>query len=339
MSSPRPTITDIAAAVGVSAPTVSKVINGRTDVADATRARVEEALDRLGYRRRRSGPPAAGTGLIDLVFHNIGSPWSMELIQGVEHAAAEHRASVILTELGGKHRPPDAWVETTLARPPLGVLLVAAHLSDEQRERLARRSIPFVVIDTDGEPPEDVATVGTDNWSGGLLATRHLIALGHTRIAAIGGPADMLCVRARLDGFRSAHTEAGLVADPRLVRSGDFYVGAGYQAGRELLTLPEHERPTAIFAGSDMQALGVMRAAAELGVSIPHDLSIVGYDDVPVVEWVSPTLTSIDQKLATQGAVATRLLMDLAQGRIPATPRIILPSDLVVRASTAPPRR
>ncbi|ACZ31673.1 transcriptional regulator, LacI family [Xylanimonas cellulosilytica DSM 15894] len=339
MSSPRPTIADIANAVGVSAPTVSKVINGRTDVAESTRARVEEALDRLGYRRRRTGPPIQGTGLIDLVFHRIGSPWATEILQGVENAAAEHRVSVILTELGGKHRPPDAWVDTTLARPPLGVLMVSATLSADQRERLARRSIPVVVVDTDGEPPEDVPSVGTDNWSGGLQATRHLIALGHTRIAAIGGPPDMLCVRARLDGYRSAHMEAGLVADPRLIRSGNFYVETGYLAGRELLTLPEGERPTAIFAGSDMQALGVMRAATELGVSVPHDLSVVGYDDLPVVDWVSPSLTSVDQKLATQGAVATRLLLDLAAGRTPATPRISLPSDLVIRGSTAPPRR
>lgn len=339
MSSPRPTITDIALAVGVSAPTVSKVINGRTDVAESTRARVEEALDRFGYQRRRSGPPIEGTGLIDLVFHRIGSPWSTALIQGVEDVAAEHRVSVILTELGGQHRPPESWVETTLARPPLGVLLVSAHLADGQRERLARRSIPVVVIDTDGEPSDDVATVGTDNWSGGLLATRHLISLGHTRIAAIGGPRDMLCVHARLDGYRSAHTEAGLTADPALIRWGNFYVETGYEAGRELLALPEHERPTAIFAGSDMQALGVMKAAAELGVSVPHDLSIVGYDNVPVVDWVYPALTTIDQKLADQGSVATRLLLDLAEGRTPATPRIHLPSDLVVRGSTAPPRR
>jgi LacI family transcriptional regulator len=337
MPSPRPTIADIAHAVGVSAPTVSKVINGRADVAVATRVRVEDALESMGYRRRRAAAPTAGTGLIDLVFHRIGSPWAMEILQGVENTAAEQRVSVILSELGGKHRLPDAWVDTTLARPPLGVILVAASLSEEQRDRLARRSIPVVVIDTDGEPPEDVASVGTDNWSGGLAATRHLIALGHTRIAAVGGPPDMLCVRARLDGFRSAHTEAGLTADPRLIRSGNFYVDTGYRAGLELLALPEHERPTAIFAGSDMQAVGVMRAATELGISVPHDLSVVGYDDLPVVEWVSPPLTSVDQKLATQAAVATRQLLDLAQGRIPATPRIILPSELVVRGSTAPP--
>lgn len=339
MTSPRPTITDIALAVGVSPPTVSKVINGRADVAESTRARVEEALEKFGYRRRRPGPPVEGTGLIDLVFHRIGSPWATTLIEGVENVAAERRVSVILTELGGVHRPPEAWVETTLARPPLGVLLVSAHLAEDQRERLARRDIPVVVIDTDGEPPEDVATVGHDNWSGGLVATRHLIALGHTRIAAIGGPPDMLCVRARLDGYRSAHAEAGLTADPALLRSGNFYIETGYRAGREFLALPEHERPTAVFAGSDMQALGVMKAAAELGVSIPDDLSVVGYDDVPVVEWVHPPLTSVDQKLAEQGALATRLLLDLAEGRTPATPRINLPSDLVVRGSTAPPRR
>ncbi|GAB2453862.1 LacI family DNA-binding transcriptional regulator [Xylanimonas ulmi] len=338
MTMSKPTVVDVARAAGVSAPTVSKVLNGRSDVADRTRARVEQALDRLGYQARRPAPPAEGTGLIDLVFHRIGSPWSMELIAGVERAAAEARLSVIVTELDGRHRPSDAWVDATLARPPRGVLLVASHLAADQRERLQRRSIPVVVIDSDGDIGENEVTVGSDNWRGGLLATRHLIALGHTRIAAVGGPDDLLCSRARLDGYRSAHDEAGLVIDPRLIRSGDFYIEAGHRAGRDLLMLPERERPTAIFAGSDMQALGVLRAAQELGVSVPGDVSVVGYDDLPVVEWVHPALTSIDPKLATQGAVAARLLVDLAEGRTPPASGINLTAELVVRASTAPPR-
>jgi len=331
-----PTIAEIARELGVSAPTVSKVLNGRADVAPATRDRVEAALERHHYRRRRSAAPPVGAGLVDLVFHRVGSAWSTEIIRGVEDVAAEAGISVILSELGGEHRPPAAWLETTLARPPLGVLLVAASLSAAQRRRLTTRSIPFVVIDTDGEPPPDVPTIGSDNWNGGLAATRHLLELGHRRIAAMGGPGDMLCSRARLDGYRTALEEAGIPYDPALVRSGNFEVRAGYRSGCELLDLPE--RPTAVFAGSDMQGIGLLRAAQERGLSVPRDLSVVGYDDLPLASWTIPALTTVRQPLLEMATTATRLLLDLAHGRPPLARRVNLATGLVVRESTAPPR-
>lgn len=330
-----PTIAEIAREVGVSVPTVSKVLNGRADVAPATRSRVEEALERHRYRRRRPAPPPTGAGLVDLVFHRLGSTWAMEIIRGVEAAAAASRASVILSELGGGHRPPQTWLDTTLARPPLGVLLVASRLTAAQQRRLTSRSIPFVVIDTDGEPPAGVPTVGSDNWNGGLVATRHLLELGHRRVAAISGPTDMLCSRARIDGFRSALEEAGASFDPALVRTGNFYVESGYSEGRALLSLPD--RPTAIFAGSDMQAIGVVRAAQELGLRVPHDVSVVGYDDIPIAQWTSPALTTVRQPLSDMGAAATRMLLELASGSTPAVRRLNLATELIVRESTAPP--
>ena len=329
------TIAQIAQELGVSVPTVSKVLNGRSDVAADTRARIEEALERHQYQRRKPARPPAGAGLIDLVFHRLGSPWSMEIIRGVEDAAAAARLSVILSELGGVHRPPRAWLDATLLRPPLGVLTVAARLTAAQQRQLARRSIPFVVIDTDGEPTQDVHTVGSDNWNGGLLATRHLLSLGHRRIAAVSGPADMLCSRARLDGFRTAHAEAGIAVDEDLILPGNFYVEAGYRAAHDLLTRPD--RPTAIFAGSDMAALGVLRAATELGLGVPRDVSLVGYDDLPVAAWASPALTTVRQPLEEMGAMATKMLVDLIEGRTPPTRRVNLATDLVIRESTAPP--
>ena len=332
---PGPTIASIASELGLSVPTVSKVLNGRADVAAATRDRVEAALERHQYQRRRPATAPAGTGLIDLVFHRLGSAWSMEIIRGVEDAAAESRTSVILSELGGEHRPPARWLDTTIARPPLGVLLVAANLSEGQHQQLDRRSIPYVVIDTDGEPPADVASVGSDNWNGGLAATRHLLALGHRRIAMITGPWDMLCSLARVDGFRSAHEEAGAAVDPALVREGNFYVEAGFNQGLELLSLPD--RPTAVFAGSDMQALGVLRAAHQLGLRVPEDLSVVGYDDLPLASWVGPPLTTVRQPLREMGAAATQILLDMARGRSPKVRRLNLSTELVLRESTAPP--
>ncbi|GAA1848578.1 LacI family DNA-binding transcriptional regulator [Myceligenerans crystallogenes] len=329
------TIATIAREVGVSVPTVSKVLNGRSDVAAGTRERVEAALERHQYRRRRAAPARKAGGLIDLVFHRLGSGWSMEIIRGVEVEAGAQRTSVILSELGGEHRPPQDWLDTTMTRPPLGVVLVAANLTEAQHQQLDRRSIPYVVVDTDGEPPADVPSVGSDNWNGGLLATRHLIGLGHRRIACISGPTDMLCSRARLDGFRSAHDEAGIAHDPALVAHGNFYVEAGYKHALRMLSAPD--RPTAIFAGSDMQAMGILRAAQELGLSVPRDLSVVGYDDLPLASWMSPPLTTVRQPLMEMGAAATRMLFEMAAGGAPAVPRLNLATDLIVRESTAPP--
>lgn len=329
------TIASIAAETGVSVPTVSKVLNGRADVAPGTRARVEAALERHRYRRRNRGPAAASPPLLDLAFHELDSAWSIEIIRGVEAAAAETGVGVVLSEFGGRHRPQQAWLDAVLARRPLGVILVLSELAGAQRHQLETRSIPFVVLDTAGQPPDDVPTVGSNNWNGGLSATRHLLGLGHRRVAVISGPADVLCSRARIDGFRSAHDELGLPVDPSLIRHGDFYVAGGYEHGKELLSRPD--RPTAIFAGSDMQALGVLRAARDLGLDVPRDLSVVGYDNLPLTGWIGPALTTVDQPLQAMAGAATRLLVQLSRGESPPLLRVDLATELVVRESTAPP--
>lgn len=333
-ASPPSTIASIAAEAGVSVPTVSKVLNGRPDVAPETRSRIEEMLERHQYRRRRQRPTTGGQPLLDLVFHELDSAWSIEIIRGVEDAAAAAGVGVVLSELGGVHRPPQEWLDAALARRPLGVLLVLSSLDAAQRHQLESRSIPFVVVDTAGEPPEDVPTVGSNNWNGGLSATRHLLTLGHRRVAVISGPVDVLCSRARVDGYRSAHDEAGVPLDPTLTRWGDFYVDGGYENGLALLSRPD--RPTAIFAGSDMQALGVLRAARELGLRVPEDLSVVGYDNLPLTEWIGPALTTVNQPLKEMAGTATRMVISLARGESIPNRRIDLATSLVVRESTAP---
>lgn len=333
---PRTTIAAIAAELGVSVPTVSKVLNGRHDVAPATRARVEEAIVRYGYRRRR--PAARSTSrprLLDLVFHELGAPWSVEILEGVESVAGPARLGVVLSELGGAHRPQQEWLDDVLARRPLGMILVLSGLDGPQRRQLEARSIPVVVVDTAGEPPPGVPTVGSANWNGGLVATRHLVGLGHRRIAVVSGPSDVLCSRARVDGYRSALEEAGIPVDPDLVRYGNFFVDGGFEHATAVLARPD--RPTAVFAGSDYQALGVMRAARSLGLRIPQDLSVVGYDDLPVTEWIWPPLTTIRQPLREMAATATRMVLDLAADVTPANRQIDLAIELVVRESTAPP--
>ncbi|WP_298802332.1 LacI family DNA-binding transcriptional regulator [uncultured Pseudokineococcus sp.] len=331
--SARPTLAAIAADVGVSVATVSKVLNGRSDVALSTRARVEETIERLSYQRRPSRT-TGGPRLLELVFHEL-STWGEEIIRGVESVAGPERVALVLTELGGVHRPPQEWLDDCLARRPMGVVFVLSEVSPDQRRQLRARSIPFVVVDTAGEPPPEVPTVGSTNWNGALAATRHLIELGHRRLAVVTGPADVLCSRARLDGCRTGLAEAGLDLDPSLVRYGNFHVEGGYTHGSQLLSRPD--RPTAVFAGSDYQALGVLRAARELGLRVPEDVSVVGYDDLPVARWIGPALTTVRQPLQEMAGTATRMVLDLARGERLATPRIDLATELVVRESTAPP--
>lgn len=328
------TIAAIADEVGVSTATVSKVLNGRLDVSAVTRARVEASLERNRYRRRARRQPASA-GQIDLVFHEYDSTWAMEIIRGIETVTAPAGIGVMLSQLNGRHRPSQDWLDGVLSRRPRGVLLVQCHLTEPQRQQLHRRAIPFVVIDTDSATSASVPTVGANNWSGGLLATRHLLELGHRRIAVISGPTDVLCSRARTAGFRAAHEEAGLPVDPDLVRHGTFYVATGHQHAMDLLARPD--RPTAIFAGSDMQAMGVLRAARQLGLHVPDDLSVIGYDNLPVAAWTDPALTTINQPLRDMAGTAAQMLLDLADKVDLATSRIDLVTELVVRETTAPP--
>lgn len=333
---PRVTLADIAAEAQVSLSTISKVLNGRTDVSSATRARVEALLSARGYARRVAPETARGE-LIELVFHELEASWSMEIIAGVEDVAKAEGLSVVLTESGSRHAPDPGWIEGVMRRRPAGIVLVFSDIAPEYRAQLASRGIPFAIIDPAGDPSPDVPSVGSANWSGGLRATRHLIELGHTRIAAITGPEDMMCSLARVDGYRSAMNAAGLPIDPAWVRFGNFHVDGGRAVAHELLELPHP--PTAIFAGSDLQALGVFESARERGRRIPQDLSVVGYDDIALAQWVSPRLTTIHQPLRRMGAEATRIVIQAGRNEAPSlTPRLDLATHLVVRDSTAPPR-
>lgn len=330
-----PTMALIANEVGVSVATVSKVLNGRSDVALQTRARVEASLQRHGYRRRtRRSLPL--TGHIELVFHEFDSAWAMEVIRGVEAVTAPANVEVVVYQLGGNHRPPQHWMGDVVARNPLGALLVLCNLTEAQRQQLQRRQLPFVVLDSDSATAASVPTVGSNNFNGGLLATQHLLQLGHHRIAVISGPKDVLCSRARVAGFRSAHDEAGIPIHDGLVCYGQFAGHTGYQHGLELLGRPD--RPTAIFAGSDMQAMGVIRAARQLGLEVPTDVSVVGYDNVPMAEWCGAPLTTVDQHIQVMAGTAARMLLDLAQGVAVPITRIELVTELIVRESTAPPQ-
>src|SRR5215475_923146 len=210
---PRPsraTMAEIADAAGVSVPTVSRVVNGRPDVAPGTRQRVEDLLRQRSYTLRRGGQ-RAHVGLIDLVFVDLGSPWAMEILAGVEEVAHRAGSGVVVSAVHGRNRvrPDRRWLDNLAARRSDGVLLVLSDLTTGQRTALGQLGIPVVIVDPAGATAPGVPSVGATNWAGGLTATEHLIELGHDRIAVIGGPNDVLCSRARVAGYRAAMNAAG----------------------------------------------------------------------------------------------------------------------------------
>ena len=329
------TIAAIAEEAGVSVPTVSRVLNGRSDVASGTRERVERLLRESGYRKRGGRPGTVG--LVDLVFNDLDSPWAVEIIRGVEDAAHTAGVGVVVSAIHRQARSARQWLSNVRARASDGAVLVTTRLDPLLDAELRSLNIPAVVIDPAGLPDLDVPTIGSNNWAGAVSATEHLVALGHRRIAHVAGPAVLWCSRARLDGYRAELLTAGLPADPDLVVEGDFDFESGFRAGRRLLELADP--PTAIFAGSDQMALGAMEALRAARLSVPDDISVVGFDDLPLVRWMSPPLTTVGQPLEAMGRLAVHTVLRLVRGEQLESMRVELGTTLVVRDSTAPPAR
>jgi LacI family transcriptional regulator len=333
-STDRVTIADIAREAGVSLPTVSRVLNGRTDVSAATRRRVEELLSHHGYRRRASRSPSRAS-LIDVVFNDLDSLWAVEILRGVEKVTHEAGVGAVVSAV--HHQPTSAqqWLASIRTRSSDGAILVTSELAPRLHAELRRLGMPAVVIDPAGVPTFDIPTIGATNWAGGRSAVEHLLGLGHRRIGMITGPPTVLCSRARLDGYRTAVDSAGLANDEQLVREGDFSHESGFAQGSALLDLDSP--PTAVFASSDQMALGVYEAARRHGLRIPDDLSVVGFDDLPQSRWSPPPLTTVRQPLDEMGAAAARALLQLAAGETANGLRMELSTQLVVRDSTTRP--
>lgn len=331
----KPTMTVIAEQAAVSLSTVSKVLNGRKGVSAETRERVEQLLHEHGYLR--PGDAGRSGGLIEVVVEQaMSSMWALEIVRGVEVVARRHDLSVVLTQTEARHDPGSAWIDGVARRRPVAVILVLTDLSPEHKRRLLTRSIPFVLIDPAGSPDPDVPSVGATNWAGGVAAIEYLIGLGHRDIGMITGPPDMMCTHARLSGFRHAMESAGLrIGDGRIV-PGDFTRDSGVAAGMRLLSGPD--RPTAIFASNDMEALGVYEAARRMGLSIPGDLSVVGFDDISLAGWIAPALTTVKQPLAHMAAEAMEIVVRTAAPSLGPVRRE-LATTLIVRESAAPPAK
>ena len=331
----RVTIAMIARDAGVSAPTVSKVLNGRGEVAAETRRRVQDVLAAAGYRRR-GRPSASRVGLVDFVITSLDTPWACELLRGAEQEAHRLGCGLVVTVTHNRRSDPREWLKTLASRRSDGVVFVVSRVQEAVTERLRLLNTPFVVVDPVGGFDPDVPTIGATNSAGGFAATEHLTSLGHRRIGMIAGPRDMLCSEERIDGYRAALGREGIRLDRRLVRHGDFYAEGGRRGGAALLDLADP--PTAIFAGSDQQARGVYDEAHARGLRIPDDLSVIGFDDVELCEWMSPRLTTIRQPLARMAMLAIRTVLQHPDPSSENPLRVELATSLVVRESTAPLR-
>lgn len=331
----RSTLAAVATSAGVSIATASKVLNGRSDVSPTTRAHVQEVLRQHDYVGPR--PKAAGRITVELFFQGAVGYYSMEVIQGVVDAGRGAHVDVVLSShprgtpatVTGR---PTAWARELIASGRRLVIGVTSDVVAADVAALARAGLPLVVIDPLTITQQDVTSVGSTNFAGGLAATEHLLALGHRQIAYLGGPVTAACNQARLHGYRGAMEAAGAAVPDAYVRLSDFLYDDGVVGGASLLDLPRP--PTAVFAGSDEVALGVIEAARARGLRIPEDLSIVGFDDTQAARTASPQLTTVRQPLRQMGAVALRTGLRLAAGQSVDSPHVELATQLVVRGST-----
>src|SRR5436309_5819419 len=336
-SSNRGTISEIAARAGVSIPTVSRVLNGRPDVAPATRARIEQILKESGYVHSKAarGLSKGSSGIIDLLVPGLDNPYVTEIVRGVEEALERTGLRLALSFTQDESLGERQWLDKIADRATNGAILVLAHGQSSHLDELRRRGIPFVVVDHRGELGPDVPSVGATNWTGGRVAAEYLLSLGHRRIAMIAGPASLRCSLDRIAGYRAALETAGIPIDSELIRPGDFRLQSGYIQTSALLALPDP--PTAIFAGNDLQAMGVYKALYLRNIHVPERMSVIGFDDIPLTTIVSPSLTSVRQPLFDMGRVATSMLIRLIAGEPLDSLRVELATTLITRESCAPP--
>ena len=336
-SSNRSTITELAAQAGVSIPTVSRVLNGRPDVAPATRARIEQIIKESGYIRSSAtkGLRKGSSGIIDLVVPGLDNPYVTEIVRGVEDVLERTGLRLALSFTQDQALGERQWLEKIADRATEGAILVLAHGQSSRLDELRQRGIPFVAVDHRGELGPDVPSVGATNWAGGRVAVEYLLSLGHRRIAMIAGPASLRCSLDRVAGYRAALEAAGIPIDPELIRPGDFRLQSGYIQTSALLALPDP--PTAIFAGNDLQAMGVYKALYLRNIHVPERMSVIGFDDIPFTTIVSPSLTTFRQPLFEMGRIATSMLIRLIAGESLDSPRVLLPTTLITRETCAPP--
>lgn len=331
----RTTIHDVAKAAGVSVSTVSKAVNGRYGIADATVRRVLDTVRELGYESSlvASSMRARRTGVIGVLLADF-EPFSAEILKGV--GAAVHDTAFDLLAYSGSHQGAgEGWERRSLSR--LSGTLIDAAIMVTPTIVSATTEIPVVAVDPH-TGRADLPTVESDSFGGALTATRHLLELGHRRISFLGGRPDLRSAGLRDAGYRRALRDAGLPVDPDLIRPGLYEWQTTRDSARVLLAGPD--RPTAVFAANDLSAIAVIDVAREMGIRVPDDLSVIGFDDVPEASRRAQPLTTIQQPMRRLGAVAAEMVFSLLAGEQLDELHVTLPTRLVVRGTTAaPPER
>ena len=332
----RATIRGVASAAGVSIATVSRVLNGRPDVAPDTREAVLKAVRDQGFSTNRNARALSGgrTGLIGVTIPLVEAAYFGIILSGASEALYEQDMRIVLCPTLHQHEREVTLLDRLMRGTTDGAVLMLPEESSAELKAL-QREFPVVVVDPRVSLDEGIPVVSAAHAAGARAATEHLLALGHRRIGAITGPLEWIASTDRLNGYRGALAAAGVMPDPALVAESDFRNGPVTEAAANaLLDLPDP--PTAIFAFNDNVAVGVMSAARARGLSIPDDLSVVGFDDSELAEIVVPGLTTVRQPLAEMGRIAVSLLMRLLENQRVDALRIELATKLVVRESTAP---
>lgn len=324
---------DVARLAGVSQQTVSRVVNGSANLRPATRYRVQQAIDQLGYRPNSAARALVrgrtGTiGVISTGSVHFGPASIQRTIENAARSAGLFASSVSMPEL--TRELLDEAVEYLLRQLVEGIIIVAGQ--DEALELARSRSVGVPVVVVEGDLSRAQWTVGVDQLAGARAATQHLLDLGHREIAHVAGPTDWNEARARRDGWSGALSAAGLRPAPPVYVA--WSAAAGYRAGLELA---EDRGVTAIFAASDQIAIGVLHALHSAGRQVPDEVSVVGFDDLPETAYLIPSLTTVRQDFAAVGRRAVELVQVAISGAPAPAPELIAP-QLVVRGSTGPRR-
>lgn len=351
------TIQDIARLAGVSKATVSRVLNQRSNVNPVTRERVLRIMKEKSFVPSITAAGLAGgrTRLIGVLAPPLTWPTVPEIMRGVAEVIECTSYEIVLYSISPARNHSDVLDRILAMKLSSGLLaILPGQLSDHLRG-LYEQSLPIVTIDDQG-PPTDMPWVGIDNRISAYEATRHLIELGHRRIAHIKGPEIFRCSLERYDGYRQALLDAGIEPDPKYVFPGSFEITGGRQQAEALFSMNAREWPTAIFVGNDQMAFGVLTVAEAHGVRIPEDVAVVGFDDIPLSAHMKPTLTTMKQPLYEIGKRAVELLLsfidpqnpfqnDLPEDRLPSSIptsqpfRIQLATSLIVRESCGASRK
>jgi LacI family transcriptional regulator len=336
-ASARVTIHEVAERAGVSIATVSRVLNDHPDVSPLTRDEVLRFVRELGYTtsRRAQARTTRRLQLVALSVPEVRGDYVTDIVTGAINALRDRDARLVICPSDDAARSDLPLSQRVLLGTTDGALMILNDETPTDLRTLAEDGYPVVLIDPTTPVPDGIPTVATTNWASAKLATEHLIELGHTHIGVVTGPPEARVSTDRLAGYQAALLASGLPLVPALLREADWTIEGGYRAGLQLLTLTH--RPTAVFALNDAMAVGVLRAARERQLEVPHDLSIMGFDDVELASITTPALTTIRQPLQGLGRMGVDVLYRLLQGqRLDAT-RIELSATLVVRQSTAPP--